>query len=380
MTLIGSPTAPTDSAAPGTAGFSTTSKRPKANSILVVRYRFIGDTILTVPFLRNLRRAYPHARIDVLVGPQSGEVLAGCPYINELITYDTTRFHKYDSGEGQARSFWSYVEELKKRKYDTAFLLKRSFSSAALAFLIGCKNRIGYGSAWRSFMMTKSVAWDPSIHEVESTLDVLREANIEVTDTDLEAWISAEEERAVRKIIPQLATNNKRKILFHAAAAHPNKEYPLEHWATVMKELAKKEQILPFFTGSSQDFLTYERLIGLAGMEGVNCAGKLSLRESMALLAAMDLSICTDSGPSHLSAAVGTPTLAVFGPTDPERWRPWGSKHEALFDSSLACRPCNYKMSCDNKRQCLTELSPHLIVQKALQMLRADKNAAVPQL
>lgn len=365
--------------APASTLVSPSSKKPKAASILVVRYRFIGDTILTVPFLRNLRRAYPHARIDVLVGPQSGEVLAGCPYINELITYDTTRFHKYDSGEGKARSFWSYVEQLKKRKYDTAFLLKRSFSSAALALLIGCKNRIGYGTAWRSLMLTKPVPWDPAIHEVESTLDVLREAGIEVADTDLEAWISAEEERAVRKIVPQLATN-KRKVLFHAAAAHPNKEYPLEHWAVVMKELAKKEQILPFFTGSSQDFLTYERLIGLASMEGVNCAGKLSLRESMALLAAMDLSICTDSGPSHLSAAVGTPTLAVFGPTDPERWRPWGSKHEALFDSSLSCRPCNYKMTCDNKRQCLTELSPHLIVKKALEMLHTEKHAAVPQL
>lgn len=353
----------------------TPQPKPQASSILVVRYRFIGDTILTVPFLRNLRRAYPQAKIDVLVGPQSGEVLAGCPYINELITYDTTRYHKYDSGEGKARSFWSYVSELRKRKYDTAFLLKRSFSSAALALLIGCKNRIGYGTAGRSLLLSKSVPWNSEVHEVESTLDVLREAGIEIGDTDLEAWISAEEEKAVRKLVPQLA-ENKRKILFHAAAAHPNKEYPLEHWAVVMKELAKKEQILPFFTGSSQDFLTYERLIGLAGMEGVNCAGKLSLRESMALLAGMDLSICTDSGPSHLSAAVGTPTLAVFGPTDPERWRPWGSKHEAIFDSSLPCRPCNYKMSCDNKRQCLTELSPHIIVKKALQILQAEKHAA----
>lgn len=347
---------------------------PDAAAILVVRYRFIGDTILTVPFLRNLRRSYPKARIDVLVGPQSGEVLDGCPYVDELITYDTTRFHKYDSAEGKARSFWSYVLELSRRKYDTAFLLKRSFSSALLALLIGCKNRIGYATKGRSLLLTHPVEWNPGIHEVESTLDVLRAVGIAIEDTELEAWISADEEKQMRSLVPELGSK-KRKVLFHAAAAHPDKEYPLEHWAEIIKELAAKEPILPFFTGSSQDRQTYEILKHMIGMETVNCAGKLSLRQSMALLASMDLAICTDSGPAHLSAAVGTPTLSLFGPTDPERWRPWGSRNMAIFDDSLSCRPCNYKKSCGDKRQCLTELAPRMVAEKALKLLRSESES-----
>src|SRR5271170_2131267 len=124
--------------------------------ILVIRYRFIGDTILTVPFLRNLKRYYPAATIDVLVGPQSGEVLKDCPYIHQLIEFDTTRFHKYDQGSGQTKSFAHYVSMIRKNHYDTVFVLKRSISSALLAYLSGANERIGYGGGLKSFLLTKS--------------------------------------------------------------------------------------------------------------------------------------------------------------------------------------------------------------------------------
>ena len=342
----------------------------QAERILVIRYRFIGDTILTVPFLKNLRLAYPNAQIDVLVGPQSGEVLAGCPYVDEFITFDTTRFHKYDRGAGKARSFWSYVFELRKRKYDTVFLLKRSLSSAFLALLIGARNRIGYESEGRSFLLTHKVAWDVNTHEVLSTFDVLKAAGVKIVDDELEAWISDNERREVLTLVPHLKMNG-RKVLFHAAAAHPDKLYPMEHWAQLIKRMHKEDRITPFFTGAPADFSVYEELQKLSGVPGVNTAGLLSLRQSMALMGEMDLAICTDSGPAHLSAAVGTPTIALFGPTDPERWRPWGSRHVALYDETLECRPCNYKKTCDNRRQCLTELSPDLVLNKARQMLGA---------
>lgn len=340
----------------------------KAERILVVRYRFIGDTILTVPFLKNLRLAYPDALIDVLVGPQSGEVLAGCPYVDNFITFDTTRFHKYDRGQGKARSFWSYVFELRKKKYDTVFLLKRSLSSAWLSFLIGARNRIGYESEGRSLLLTHKVEWDKDKHEVLSTFDVLKAAGVKIVDDELEAWISDAERNETFRLVPQLKGKGL-KVLFHAAAAHPDKLYPLEHWAKIIKVLSQQEKITAFFTGSSEDATLYNKLQELAGISGVNTAGLLSLRQSMALLAEMDLAICTDSGPAHLSAAVGTPTIALFGPTDPERWRPWGSKHIAIYDEGLECRPCHYKKTCDDRRQCLTELDPELVLLKALSML-----------
>lgn len=342
--------------------------------ILVIRYRFIGDTILTVPFLRNLRQSYPDAQIDVLVGPQSGEVLQGCPYVNRLITFDTTRFHKYDKGEGKARSFWSYASELRKEKYDLVFVLKRSWSSAVLALLTGAKQRIGYATEGRQLLLTHAIPWRTDIHEVDSTLEVLTGANLPVSERFLEAWISDNEDAEIRTIVPELA-GARNKVLIHAAAAHPDKVYPLDRWAEVMKTVAHSLACDFYFTGAQQDYLLYEELQQLAGIKGVNLAGKLSLRQSMSLYRHMHAALCVDSGPAHLCAAVGVPTIALFGPTDPVRWGPYGDMHRALYDQSLPCRPCNYNKTC-SRRECLTEYDPQKIADALFSVFQTQMDFA----
>lgn len=328
-----------------------------AKRILVMRYRFIGDTILAVPFLRNLRYAYPDAVIDVLVGPQSGKVLEGCPYINELIPYDTTKFHKYDRGESKPRSLLSYAWELRKRKYDMAFLLKRSLSSAILALLAGARYRIGYATQGRSLLLTHPVKFREDVHEVEAVLDVLRGVNIPIRDKQLEAWTTPEEQRELLAVAPQLQRTGT-KILVHAAAAHPDKMYPLALWAEVIRVLKTRHDATFYFTGAEADYVLYKELQKLASVEGVNLAGKLSLRQSIALMKNMDVAACVDSGPAHLAAAADIPVVALFGPTDPVRWAPWGEKHAVVVNDKLTCRPCGYKKTCDDRRECLTELDP----------------------
>jgi heptosyltransferase II len=345
---------------------TTSAQAPfEAKRILVMRYRFIGDTILTVPFLRNLRRIFPQAQIDVLVGPQSGKVLTGCPYVDELIEFDTTRFHKYDSGEGGKKNFWSYAKLLRKRQYDTVFVLKRSLSSAFLALLTGAKKRIGYSANGRDFLLTDKAPFNTHIHEVESTLDVLRCAHLPVEDNYLEAWISPEETAELFKLAPELATI-KKPVLLHAAAAHPDKVYPLQFWVQIARTLSKSD-FTPVFSGAPLDADLYKELERNSGVRCLNLAGKLSLRQSMALYKQMKLAICVDSGPAHLSAAVGTPTIAIFGPTDPVRWRPFGEQHVALFDQELTCRPCNYNKTCVD-RPCLTQFDPGRVIETAMEV------------
>jgi len=346
-----------------------------AKRILVVRYRFLGDTILTVPFLRNLRRACPDAVIDVLVGPVSGQVLTGCPYVNEFINFDTTRFHKYDRGEGEKKSYLSYLFELRKRKYDAVFVLKRSLSSAFLAFATGAKVRAGYATEGRSLLLTHRVPWDTEIHEIDSVLSVLESVGVKVEDKHLEAWISEEETKTVHAKVPEFQSYKKR-MLIHAAAAHPDKTYPLPLWAEVIKGLHAEFGMTPFFTGDRNDRETYEELQAQAGIKGVNMAGELTVRESMALYKEMDLAVCVDSGPAHLACAVGVPTVTLFGPTDPNRWRPYGPLTQAVYDDTLECRPCHYKKTCDDQRQCLTALAPEKIISASRQILN-NRHAAM---
>lgn len=363
-----------------TSNRSNTARKPIANSILVIRYRFIGDTILTVPFLRNLRAAYPHARIDILTGPKSGEVLDGCPYIDSQIVYDTTRFHKYDSGSGKPRSFASYVLQLRRSKYDLVFVLKRSFSSSLLAFLTGARRRVGYamkgsGQLLRNWLLTDKVAWREDIHEVDSLISVLEAVDIAVPPEKrtLESWVTDAELAKVYDLglLASPQASGKKFVLIHAAAAHPDKLYPLASWASLIKRLHDELNLVPVFSGDKQDTALYQELATLSGLQSValNFAGRLSLRESMALYSLMSLAVCVDSGPAHLCAAAQVPTIAIFGPTDPVRWQPYGEANTAVFDSTLPCRPCNYHKVCHN-RECLTELSPDLIFEKCLNIYR----------
>ena len=300
-------------------------------------------------------------------------MLKECPYINELIEFDTTRFHKYDQGKGETKSFFHYAKILKSNNYDKVFVLKRSLSAAVLAYLTGAKERIGYGGGIKSLLLTASVPWQKHKHEVESTLDLLHRAHIPVVDNYLEAWTTAQEDAAAKALLPE-STNP--YVLIHAAAAHPDKMYPSANWAKIIAKLHADHGFIPVFSGAPSDYDLNQEIINLSSVSGFNLAGKLSLRESMALYKLMQLAICVDSGPSHLSAAVGTPTLAIFGPTDPVRWRPFGAQHAAIYDNSLSCRPCNYKKTCDDRRQCLTELAPDSVVNEALNLYHCVSNTS----
>lgn len=333
----------------------------KADKILVIRYRFLGDTILSVPFLRNLRNAYPNSQIDVMVGPQSGEVLKGCPYVDNFIVYDTTRFHKYDKGKGKPKTFFHYLKAIRKTKYDLVFVLKRSLTAHLLAYFSGAKSRVGYEMPGREFFLTHKVPFDENIHEIDSCLNVARKAGIPIDDNKMEAWISDTENANIEKKIPQLKDSD-RKILIHAAAAHPDKIYPSSKWIELIKILKQKFNLTPYFTGAPQDRELYEELSELSGVKSVNMAGELNIRESMALYSHMDLALCVDSGPAHLASAVGVPTYTVFGPTDPVRWAPQGANSRAIYDNSLECRPCHYNKTCQN-RECLTNLEPDAIIE-----------------
>jgi heptosyltransferase II len=329
--------------------------------VLVVRYRFFGDTILTVPFLRNLRRAVPGASVDVLVAPRSGSMLEGCPYVDDLIVYDTTRFHRYDGAAGDPKTFGSYVKLLRARRYDAVFLLKKSFRAAMLGYAIRAPIRVGHATERRGFLLTHRAPYDPKAHEVESTLDVLRAAGIPVVDDHLEAFPDKADAERLRSEIPELASPRP-KILLHATAAVPYRLYPEARWAQVVATLVREHKAVLFHTGAAEDAAVYERVATTAGVRSINLAGKLEPRPSLALYSMMDAAVGVDSGPMHMAAACGTPTITLFGPTDPLRWKPWGDAHVAVYDDDLPCRPCSYRLRCGGACECMSELDPARIV------------------
>jgi len=311
--------------------------------ILVLRYRFIGDTILTVPFLRNLRYAEPSAHIVWVVAPGSSEVVHGIPYVDELLCWDPVTIHADSRGTHRTlRDKVRFIRELRSQKFDKVYVLKRSFSSALIAFLTGARERIGFDTEGRSFLLTMKVPYRQDQHEVDNFLDVLRADGVPVRDDYLETWITPEESSAAGDILVREGVGPGEKlVLVHPFAATPQRGWHLEDFAH-LAQLLQEQGLRVGILGSPREKELFESTRHLFGSDCVDFVGKCPLRITMALLKKCELFVGNDSGIMHLAAASGIPMVALFGPQSPVKFGPW-SKHAAVLYKAFPCSPCRQK-------------------------------------
>ena len=313
-----------------------------AKKILVMRYRFIGDTVLTVPFLRNLRESYPAAHIDLMLEPFSGQVIEGCPYVDRVIPFEFKTIHTYSSRSQRSRisGYLYYRRLIRDGRYDAVFVLKRSLSSALLAWTARVPRRIGFATEGRGLLLTDRVAYREDQHEVENFLDCLRTLDIPIRSRSLELWPSPEADRKVLSLFAAAGwKSDDLKIIIHPAASLPAKQWPLERFAAVMKTLKQRYGAHFVYTGAKGDAPLYRELERQGPFDGLNLCGVTSLRENLSAYRASHLFFGVDSGPMHMAAAMGVPVVALFGPTDERKWGPWGEGH-AVITKRLSCYPC----------------------------------------
>lgn len=313
-------------------------------NILVLRYRFIGDTILTVPFLRNLRRAVPDAVIDLVIAPYSSDVLAGIPYVDSLIVYDPPTIHGDSRGEHRTlRAKIRFLAGLRKKRYDKVYVLKRSFSSAVIAFLTGARKRIGFDTERRGFLLTRRVPYRHDQHEVLNFLDVLRADGVQVRDDHLEAWLSDEEVSFADGFFARSGhADGVRLVGVHPFTANPVRGWHEDNFIEVANALQEKHGVRVVLFGGTRDLEPARVIEDRIFPRPISAVGRTGLRESMALLAKCSLLICNDSGIMHLGAALGIPLVALFGPQTPDIFGPWGRRC-VVVTKRFACSPCRQK-------------------------------------
>lgn len=333
--------------------------------ILVVRYRFIGDTILTLPFLKNLRLANPDAQIDMLVAPKSGEIIEDCPYVDNFFYFDTTRKHKYENGNGDKKSFFYYVKLLRKNKYDKAYVLKRSLSSALLVFFAGIKKRVGFDTEKRSIFLTKRVPYDMKKHESQCFLDVLRADGIEIKDEKFENGVNPEAKAKIDNILQQQANNGLKRVIVHATATNPGKLWNIENFAKITEYLINEKNVQVFFVGTDFDATAYKIMLSMIKnplkTQPINLCGKLNLKECLAITAQMDLLIGNDSGNLHIASSVGTPVIGLYGPMSFEKWHALGDNN-ILLKADLPCMPCGLSGKCSNNHECMQKITVEEVI------------------
>lgn len=315
--------------------------------------------ILTIPFLRNLRKAYPDAQIDMLVSPNSGEVIENCPYVNNFIYFDTNRKHKYEQGKGKRKTFWHYVKQLRKERYDKAYVLKRSFSSAALCFFSNIKERIGYDTESRGFLLTKKVKYNEEKHESLCFLDVLEVEGIKTKDTYLENWIKEENRNKVLSLFEKYGLEKNTKIaVINATATNEDKVWDIKNFIQIIEYLSNEKNIQVLFIGAPSDKEIYDNLQYSQELKikPINLCGEVNIKDSLALLKEVDFLIGNDSGNLHMASSVGTPVIGLYGPMPFEKWKALGDRN-ILLKADLPCMPCHLRKPCPNNKACMNNIS-----------------------
>ncbi len=344
-----------------------------ASNILVMRYRFIGDTVLTVPFLRNLRRAEPKAFIAWMVAPGSSDVVKGIPYVDEMITWDPVTIHADSRGTHRTLAAkLAFLRDLRRRRFDKIYVLKRSLSSAVLAWLSGAPRRIGFDTEGRGILLTTRVPYRHDQHEVKNFLDVLRADGVDVEDDFLEIWTRPEEEERVAQILADRGVApGEQMAVIHPFSAVQERSWPLENFAELTVRIRRETGYRPVVVGGPGDVDQFQkkRQWFLDGV--VDLVGQFDLRDTIALLKRSTLFVGNDSGIMHLAAAAGTPLVALFGPQSPVKFGPWSKKARVIY-KGLPCSPCRQKFfsecapSLRQRPECMEAISVEEVFQESM--------------
>jgi len=314
--------------------------------ILVVRTRYVGDTVMAIPFLRNLRARFPEARIDVLVEKVSGAVLASCPYKDELISWDLPR-PGHPLSPRLATNVWQLARWLRSRRYSRAYVLKRALSAVLPVWLAGIPHRVGFGGEGRGALLSRRVPLPPHRHEVELFLDLLRTDGIAVDDARNENWVGPSSPGVVDPLLMRVPAG-RTKLFVSPKSTSWQREWPEARWAALVARMVRERECDVVFCGSPAQAPFHRRIIDRAGpLAARHChdwSSEVALEHLGALMASMDLCIGVDSGPVHLAASFGTPVVVLVGPTDPNHWCPWKSPSVVLRGPVLPARGWRHRV------------------------------------
>ncbi|RLC80443.1 MAG: lipopolysaccharide heptosyltransferase II [Chloroflexi bacterium] len=307
--------------------------------LLVLLPCCIGDVLMATPLVRVLREAFPRAAIDFAVSSWARPMLENNPRINELVDCGSV-----GSGHFSLRGYISLIRAVRLRGYKLAFVPVRSPVLSAVPFLAGVPHRIGLDSAGRGFSLTVRVPVKGVRHEVELYLDLARAIGIAVKDAKMEFFPPPEAQVKASTYLDGLASP---PVVIHpGGGVNPGmklsaKRWPPERFAALADALISDGMPVVLVGGRSDEALAAEIKASMQ-RSPLDLTGKLNWGELGALLKEARLYIGHDTGATHLAVAVGTPVIALFGPSDPRMYGPYGGKSIILWHN-VGCNPCFVK-------------------------------------
>jgi lipopolysaccharide heptosyltransferase II len=336
--------------------------------VLVVHLFEIGDVVMLTPFLRELRRLLPDARITLIVKPETRDLVETCPYIDEVIAYDMHLAPIWRPLLLPWRAFQT-ARRLWTRRFDLAivpsWLADNSYASF-LACFSGARWRVGYSERVsarrrrlnrgfdRLFTQTRDEAG--LAHDVRHNLAMISLLGGTVEQETLELWLAPDDEAFAQSFLEShgLMPGETVVALCPSAGHSALKQWPIKHFLDLARRIHTSGNIRILIVGGPGDTALGTVFEEEFGISVINAVGKTTLRQMAALLTHSRCFVANDAGPMHIAAAMRVPTVALFGSSCHHRYGPWGTGH-AILSHELACSPCGRGHDDERCRRCLFE-------------------------
>ncbi len=332
--------------------------RGKIDCVLLSRLRFMGDVILTTALIRALKKGLPGTRLLFMAEPPFVSLLENNPYVDERIAFD----RKYFDGLPPVKSLVEqarFFKYLRSQKCDVAVDLLGLPRTALQLYLSGAPVRIGGDYRYRKHLYTHIFPvsrqyWRTAI---DFYLNVLKFFDLPADGTRTEVFLRESERAWAAGYLETHGFDLSRPIVgLHPGGTWPAKLWPWERFAELAIRLAGELKVQVFLTGGPKDQEILDKVKEKAG-EAAFRGELLDLRQLAAVLSKFSVFVSNDCGPMHLAPAVGTPTIGIFGPGEPDIWFPYSeSDGHRLIYKKAPCSPC-HKDFCPIDHICMTSIS-----------------------
>jgi heptosyltransferase-2 len=344
--------------------------------VLVLQNGFLGDTVLTLPLLSEIKLRYPSAKLVLACSPLAKELLQDHPDIDEIIVDD-----KKGSDRGLL-GIWRKATTLKEMSFTVALTPHKSLRSALMLYFAGIPLRVGFRQSAASFLFHRRVIREPQRHDVERNLSLLRAFGIQPEDCRRSMRLppASGAEAVVKKILGSMGVDEKRTLIgINPGSVWATKRWSAEGFAGAIQLIKQNYDCDVLLFGGPADAGVVSRIQELCGGTLVNLAGKIGLREMPAALSLCRVLITNDSAPMHMAVACGVPTVAIFCATTPALGFYPYSDNAILLEKDLSCRPCGSHggRRCPlGTEDCIRLISPTHVLQAVVKLMERKRESA----
>ena len=349
-------------------------------NILIVKLSAIGDVIHTLPALNAIRKVYPEARITWLVEEDAAPLVQGHQALNRVIISKRKRWLKTLRRLAllnTIKEVYGFIKELRDTQYDMIFDFQALLKSGILIALSKGRRKIGFGKGLEHmehsyvFLNERIPAVDMEIHALTRGMMLLNAVGIPANEVEYKLPVTNDDRERIDEIMEKHGIYDEKPLIaINPVAKWETKLWPKERFARLADTIIIKYNAKILFTGSPEDRPIILDIMSAMNNQAMNFAGHTTLKMLAALYERTALVVSTDTGPMHLAVAVGTPVVALFGPTAPWRTGPYGTGHQVIT-AGRGCSPC-FKRRCETI-ECMKQITVD-------QVMNGIRNLAIPNL